>query len=299
MPVESWSRLPNDDALAVHFTTGSPECYGVHATVRETTETVTVELRSGSLPEAVGRMCIMIAVFGHARGAAAGAARRPRSLERDLRTEPRQTSVERVLVLGVTSKVFTRDELAAAFANFEATVARAAETRDWDPWVEQYTPDVTYIEHAAGTWTRPRRGAGLDLEDHEQLPGQPHDGVSVAVVGHRRAERPDHLRAGQPDGRPRRRHHHQRHEHLDHHLRRRRPVVPPGGHLQPAALRVGDDEVVPQGPGARHAARRGGELDAAVRAAGECGTQVWSSAPTASSARTSPGNWSPTATTSG
>ncbi len=64
MPVDSWSRLPNDDALAVHFTTGSPECYGVHATVRETAQTVTVELRSGSLPEAVGRMCIMIAVFG-------------------------------------------------------------------------------------------------------------------------------------------------------------------------------------------------------------------------------------------
>jgi len=52
----------------------------------------------------------------------------------------------------VTSKVFTRNELAAAFADFEQTVARAAETRDWDPWVEQYAPDVEYIEHAAGTW---------------------------------------------------------------------------------------------------------------------------------------------------
>ena len=48
----------------MHFTTGSPECYGVHAHRAETTETVTVELRAGSLPEAVGRMCIMIAVFG-------------------------------------------------------------------------------------------------------------------------------------------------------------------------------------------------------------------------------------------
>jgi hypothetical protein len=48
-------------------------------------------------------------------------------------------------------QVFTRDELAVAFANFEQTVARAAETRNWDAWVAQYTPNVDYIEHAAGT----------------------------------------------------------------------------------------------------------------------------------------------------
>ncbi|WP_156419143.1 hypothetical protein [Mycobacterium kyorinense] len=30
----------------------------------ETAETVAVELRSGTLPQAVGRMCPMIAVFG-------------------------------------------------------------------------------------------------------------------------------------------------------------------------------------------------------------------------------------------
>src|SRR5258705_193228 len=27
----------------------------------------------------------------------------------------------------------------------------AAQTRDWDPWVEQYASDVIYVEHAAGT----------------------------------------------------------------------------------------------------------------------------------------------------
>jgi hypothetical protein len=48
-------------------------------------------------------------------------------------------------------RAFARDELAAAFDTFERTVARAADTRDWDPWVAQYTPDVEYIEHAAGT----------------------------------------------------------------------------------------------------------------------------------------------------
>ncbi len=46
---------------------------------------------------------------------------------------------------------FSRDELSTAFAKFEETVARAAETRDWEAWVAQYTPDVEYIEHAAGT----------------------------------------------------------------------------------------------------------------------------------------------------
>ncbi|MCT7661514.1 hypothetical protein [Mycobacterium deserti] len=64
MPVASWSRFADDRALAVHFTTGTPQCFGVHATTRETADTVTVELRSGTLPEAVGRACIMIALEG-------------------------------------------------------------------------------------------------------------------------------------------------------------------------------------------------------------------------------------------
>ncbi|BDY27925.1 MULTISPECIES: nuclear transport factor 2 family protein [Mycolicibacterium] len=48
-------------------------------------------------------------------------------------------------------KTFSTAELAAAFATFEQTVDRAAQTKDWDVWVEHYTPDVDYIEHAAGT----------------------------------------------------------------------------------------------------------------------------------------------------
>jgi hypothetical protein len=51
----------------------------------------------------------------------------------------------------VNSPQFSRGELAAAFEKFEQTVARAAEKQDWDAWVEHYTPDVLYIEHAAGT----------------------------------------------------------------------------------------------------------------------------------------------------
>ncbi|MBV9091169.1 MAG: nuclear transport factor 2 family protein [Mycobacteriaceae bacterium] len=53
----------------------------------------------------------------------------------------------------MTGRAFSRAELTAAFERFERTVARAAATRDWDPWLDQYTDDVCYIEHAAGTWT--------------------------------------------------------------------------------------------------------------------------------------------------
>ena len=62
--IESWSRLADDDAVAVNFTSGTETCYGVHAAVHETEEAVTVDLRGGTLPEAVDKACIMIAVFG-------------------------------------------------------------------------------------------------------------------------------------------------------------------------------------------------------------------------------------------
>ena len=62
--VESWSRAADANAVAVNFTTGTDTCYGVHATVEETPETVTVDLQGGTLPEAVNRACIMIALFG-------------------------------------------------------------------------------------------------------------------------------------------------------------------------------------------------------------------------------------------
>src|ERR1700736_6093836 len=107
----------------------------------------------------------------------------------------RQNPIERVLVSCV-KQVFSRDELAAAFETFEQTVARAAETKDWDAWVEHYTPDVDYIEHAAGG-ERQEGGRGvlpaLTQKQVAAFPGKPHDSLSVAVVGHRRADRARHL----------------------------------------------------------------------------------------------------------
>jgi hypothetical protein len=60
---DSWSPVaPN--RIAVNFQVGSPDCYGVDQTTTETPDTVTINLRSGRLPQAVGHMCTMIAVFG-------------------------------------------------------------------------------------------------------------------------------------------------------------------------------------------------------------------------------------------
>ena len=54
----------------------------------------------------------------------------------------------------MTSRSFSRDELAAAFETFEQTVDRAAQTKNWDVWADHYTVDVDYIEHAVGTIER-------------------------------------------------------------------------------------------------------------------------------------------------
>jgi hypothetical protein len=62
-PFESWSRA-DGNKVAIHFVTGTPECYGADATVTETDTTVTISLRTGSLPESADKMCILVAVFG-------------------------------------------------------------------------------------------------------------------------------------------------------------------------------------------------------------------------------------------
>lgn len=62
--VEGWSRLPKPDAVAVHFTSGTPECFGAHATAVETPDSVTVDLNTGTRADGANRACIMIALFG-------------------------------------------------------------------------------------------------------------------------------------------------------------------------------------------------------------------------------------------
>lgn len=64
MPFRSWSRVA-DDRIAINFEMGSPECYGVDAVTTETDTAVTVELRTGIRADAVGKMCVMIAMFAH------------------------------------------------------------------------------------------------------------------------------------------------------------------------------------------------------------------------------------------
>ncbi|BAY00116.1 hypothetical protein MSTE_04824 [Mycobacteroides stephanolepidis] len=64
MTFDTWSRSADDSAVIVHFTSGTPQCHGVHATVRETADAVEIALRGGTPPEAVGKACILIAVQG-------------------------------------------------------------------------------------------------------------------------------------------------------------------------------------------------------------------------------------------
>jgi hypothetical protein len=61
--VASWSRSTNPKEVTVHFMSGAPECHGVHATAKETDQTVTVNVDAGTPPEAVDWVCAMFAVY--------------------------------------------------------------------------------------------------------------------------------------------------------------------------------------------------------------------------------------------
>lgn len=56
-PFEAWSRLANADALRLYFGVCSPDCSSVHAIVRETPDTVAVELRIGGRPGDENHIC--------------------------------------------------------------------------------------------------------------------------------------------------------------------------------------------------------------------------------------------------
>lgn len=60
---EAWSPLSDTAGVRVYFLSGTPACYGVRTITTETADTVTVDLQSGSLPEAADRMCTAKAVL--------------------------------------------------------------------------------------------------------------------------------------------------------------------------------------------------------------------------------------------
>jgi hypothetical protein len=64
LPFRTWSRLGDDDAVRVHFTAGTPRCFGVHATVKETEDSVQIAVSTGALSAAADRMCVAVAVLG-------------------------------------------------------------------------------------------------------------------------------------------------------------------------------------------------------------------------------------------
>ena len=61
--VEVVAWTPRPDGIAVGFMNGPQACFGADATVHETPDAVTVEVRTGMLPEAVGRACTMNLVY--------------------------------------------------------------------------------------------------------------------------------------------------------------------------------------------------------------------------------------------
>ena len=48
--------------------------------------------------------------------------------------------------------MFSEDEIQEAFDRYRAAADEAGRTGDWRPWVECFTPDVHYVEHALGTF---------------------------------------------------------------------------------------------------------------------------------------------------
>ncbi|OKH85004.1 hypothetical protein EB75_02360 [Mycobacterium sp. ST-F2] len=64
LTAESWSRLDPEPALALNISIGSPDCYGVHATVQETEQTVVVTLTSGRRSDREQMVCTMMIMPG-------------------------------------------------------------------------------------------------------------------------------------------------------------------------------------------------------------------------------------------
>jgi len=47
---------------------------------------------------------------------------------------------------------FTREELEGALGHYESVVNNCSRSREWAPFADLFTEDVTYIEHAYGTF---------------------------------------------------------------------------------------------------------------------------------------------------
>jgi hypothetical protein len=63
----------------------------------------------------------------------------------------------RTIASGVTPKEadamgkYSRDEIEAAFEQYQKTALEAGTSGDWNRWADQFTEDATYIEHLFGT----------------------------------------------------------------------------------------------------------------------------------------------------
>ena len=66
---------------------------------------------------------------------------------------------------------FTREELQAGFQHYQDTVQRAADTGDWNLFVDLFTEDATYSEHCYGTFAGRERIRRWALRTMTTFPG--------------------------------------------------------------------------------------------------------------------------------
>ncbi len=83
---------------------------------------------------------------------------------------------------------WSREELEAAFADYQERAAEAARSGDWGPWVEQFTEDATYIEHHFGTFSGRREIGEWITTTMADYPGRDMDAFPIewAVIDEER-----------------------------------------------------------------------------------------------------------------
>ena len=137
------------------------------------------------------RRCARGAPTVHRRRRRAGPAAAGSSRGSDDTSRARQRKVERVLVLDVTSSTFTRDELADGIRAIRGDGRpRPPQTRNWDPWVDQYTDDIIYVEHAAGTMRGREQVRPWIWKTMETFPGSYMTSFPSLWKVYRRGDRP-------------------------------------------------------------------------------------------------------------
>ena len=72
------------------------------------------------------------------------------------------------------------DEIEQAFADYQTTVARIAQTGEWARFADMFTADATYEEHAYGTFNGREEIRGWVVETMTAFPGNTMSSFPIA-----------------------------------------------------------------------------------------------------------------------